>query len=271
MIQKTIFFLIPLLYGFSIFTVLATAELAGYSDFLKRMTQENGVFETLSVLWLFTIFLYGITSLYLYKSSLKKHVFILIVIVSFLALLATMEEVSWGQHIFHFQSNDYFTQHNIQKETNLHNFINANLFSSLIYVSIYILLVFIPLLTKTFFKQAIYLKYFDINMHYILIILFSSSLQMYFYDDFGIYMDMTAHLFALAFFAYVLSKNNSSLLLKIHYVIILITTMLFMIYSEVFGFFNMQYEIREMFVTLAVLLMFIEFIQKESCIQKLKP
>ena len=263
MIQKITYLLVPLLYGFSIFTVVATAQLTGYSDFLKTVTQENGVFEILSVLWLFTIFVYGITSLYVYKRSLKKHVFILVAIVSFLALLAAMEEISWGQHIFHFQSSDYFTQHNIQKETNLHNFMNANLFSSLIYVSIYILFVFIPLLTKTFFKQARYLKYFDINMHYILIILFSSSLQIYFYNDFGVYTDMTAQLIALAFFAYVLSKNSSSLLLKIHYFIILITTILFMSYFRVFDFFNMQYEIREMFVTLAVLLMFIEFIKKE--------
>jgi hypothetical protein len=183
---------------------------------------------------------------------------------SFLAFFAAMEEISWGQHIFHFQSSDYFAQHNIQKETNLHNFINANLFSSLIYVSIYILLVFIPLLIKIFPNQTRYLKYFDIDMHYILIILFSSTLQIYFYNDFGVYMDMAALLFALAFFAYVLYRKKSPLAVKIHYLIILISTILFMYYSNVFGFFNMQYEIREMFVTLGVLLMFIAFIQKEK-------
>ncbi len=264
MIQKTLYFLIPFLYGLTIFTVVATAQLTGYSDFLKIMTQENGVFEILSVLWLFTIFSYGTTSLILYKKSLNKHVVILIAITSFLALLAVMEEISWGQHIFHFQSNDYFTQHNIQKETNLHNFIDANLFSSLVYVSIYILFVFIPLVTKIFFKNTTYLKYFDINMHYILIILFSSTLQIYFYNNFGVFMDMAAHLFALAFFAYVLWRNKNSFSVKLHYLFILFTTILFMLYSDVFGFFNMQYEIREMFVTLAVLFMFIAFIQKEK-------
>ena len=101
-------------------------------------------------------------------------------------------------------------------------------------------------------------------MHYILIILFSSSLQIYFYNDFGVYMDMTAQFFSLAFFAYVLSRRNSSISIKIHYLFILISTLLFMSYSNVFGFFNMQYEIREMFVTLAILLMFISFIQKEK-------
>ncbi len=200
--------IVPLLYGFSIFTVVATAQLTGYSDFLKAMSQENGIFEILSVLWLFTIFVYGITSLVVYKRSLKKHVLILIAIVSFLGLLAAMEEISWGQHIFHFQSSDYFTQHNIQKETNLHNFMNANLFSSIVYVSIYIFFVFIPLFTKSIFKHLKYLRYFD--------------------NNFGVYMDMTAHLIALAFFAYVLSSIKSSLWIKVHYFIIIFATIIFM-------------------------------------------
>lgn len=255
---------------FSIFTVIATAQLSGYTNFLKITTQENGIFESLSVLWLFSIFLYGISSFYLYRKSLKKHLLILICFISFLTLLAALEEISWGQHLFHFQSNEYFMQNNIQKEANLHNFINANLFSSIIYASIYVLFVFIPLFYKAFFTNVIYLRYFDINMHYILIILFSSSLQIYFYHDFGVYMDMTAHITALVFFAYVAFKKESTLLLKIHYLTILITTILFMSQYEVFDFFNMQYEIREMFVTLAVLLMFIEFVQKEYYLNKLK-
>lgn len=263
MMQRVLHFTVPLLYIFTIFTVIATAQLSGYANFLKMTTQENGIFESLSVLWLFGIFIYGISSLYLYKKSLKRYVLILIGLTSFLALLAVLEEVSWGQHLFHFQSSEYFIQNNLQKETNIHNFMNANLFSSIIYASIYVLLVFIPLLYKAFFKHILYLRYFDIPMHYILIILFSSTLQMYFYNDFGVYMDMIAHLVTLAFFAYVALKRKSTLLLKIHYLTILTTTILFMSQHQVFSFFNMQYEIREMFVMLAILLIFIAFIKRE--------
>ncbi len=263
MIQKIIQFFIPLLYIFSVFTVIATAHMTGYSDFLKLMTQENSVFEILTILWLFGIFFYGATSLYSFKNRLKKLPFILISLLTLLTFFAAMEEISWGQHLFHFQSTDFFIQHNRQKETNLHNLMDANLFSSLIYVSIYILLVFIPLSYKTILKQPKYLKYFDINMHYILIILFSSTFQLYFYNDFGVRMDMIAHFTALAFFLYVLTKVKKSFLLKIHYSFIVLITLLFMSQYQVFGFFNMQYEIREMFVSLAVFLMLIEFIQKE--------
>ena len=262
MMQKLVQLSIPFLYLLSIFTVVATAQLSGYDDFLKTMTQENGVFETLTVLWLFCIFLYGSVSLYLHGKVFKKDQLILIAILTALTFLAAMEEISWGQHLFHFQSTDYFTQHNMQQETNLHNLIDANLFSSLVYITIYILLVYIPLAYKTFLKQTPYLKYFDIDMHYILIILFSSTFQLYFYDDFGVHMDMFAHLTALVFFLYTLIKIPSSILLKIHYSLVVLVTILFMINYKVFGFFNMQYEIREMFVTLGVLLMFMTFVTR---------
>ena len=268
MLQKVLLSILPFLYLFSLFTVVATAKLTGYEHFLANMTQENGLFETLSVIWLFAITFYGILSLSKYKSLFPKYILILITFLSFLTFLAAMEEISWGQQIFHFQSTDYFAQHNMQKETNLHNLMDANLFSSLIYVSIYILFVFIPLLYKTLLKTLSYLRYFDINMYYILVILFSSTFQIYFYNDFGVQVDKIAHLLSLAFFAYVMYVNGSSILLKIHYTFIVITTFVFMSNYKVFDFFNIQYEIREMFVTLAVLLIFIEFVEKESEIKR---
>jgi len=54
--------------------------------------------------------------------------------------LASMEEISWGQHIFHFPSSRYFLENNLQEETNLHNLIDGNIFSSIIYSTIYIFL-----------------------------------------------------------------------------------------------------------------------------------
>jgi len=258
------FFLIFSLYFLTVFTVVITAELAGYEDFLKSMTQENGIFETLSVVGLLSISFYGVYTLYFFRKNLSKYLWIFILFFSVLTFLAAMEELSWGQHIFHFASSDYFMENNLQHETNLHNFINPNFFSSLIYTTIYTVFVFIPLLYKTFFKDVSILRYFDLKMHHILIILFSSSLQLYFYDDFGVYVDMLTHLVALAFFAYVLWKEKHYSDLLFHYLVVLTTTVLFMFYHKIFQFKNMQYEIREMFVVLAVLFIFIDFIQKEK-------
>jgi hypothetical protein len=268
MFRRIIHFTIPILYLITIFIVIATAKIDGYTDLLAILTKENGLYESLSVLWLFIIFIYGIYSLYTNRNqSHNSTLSLLIFLFSLLALLAVLEEISWGQHLLHFQSSDFFSQHNIQKETNLHNFVDANLFSSFIYASIYIFLVFIPLFFKIVHPNIKYLKYFDINLHYILIILFSSSLQIYFYKDFGVYMDMIAHLSALLLLAYLLKKEKTSLLVKLHYLIIVFATVIFMSVHNIFSFFNMQYEIREMFVTLGVLCMFMDFVRKEYLVR----
>jgi len=256
--------MIPILYVFSIFAVAITAKIPEYSNFLTTVTQENGVFEILSTICLLATSFYGLFFIYLHHASLKKNTLVIIILMSLLTFFAAMEEISWGQHIFHFPSNDYFMQHNIQQETNLHNFMDANLFSSIIYINIYIMLVFIPLLTKTFLSHIHSLQIFNINKHFILIILFSSSLQKYFYHDFGVYMDMLAHFAGLMFFAYVLFQSKNSLLLKMHYLVVLLSTFIFISYRDVFSFFNMQYEMREMFVTLAVFFIYIEFLKKHT-------
>jgi len=264
MLKSIAYLLLFILYAFTLFTVVATAEFVGYENFLRSMTQENGVFETLSVLFLFSISFYGVYTLYFFRKKFSKYLYILILFASFLTFLAGMEEMSWGQHLFHFSSTEYFIENNLQQETNLHNFMDANLFSSLIYTSIYTLFVFIPLLSKLFFKDVPLLRYFDLNMHHILIILFSSTLQLYFYPDFGVYVDMFTQLLALALFGFVLWKEEYSPRLFVHYLLVVNTTIIFMLYHDVFDFLNMQYEIREMFVTLAVLFIFIDFIQKEK-------
>ena len=263
--NKYIYLAYALLFGlylFSIVTVVATAHLAGYENFLKEMTQENGVFETLTVVWLFFTSIYGLYALYSFRGQLSKYIALLIFLISLLTFLAGMEEISWGQQLFHFESSHYFVEHNLQKETNLHNLVDANLFSSLIYSTIYTLFVFLPLLFRLFLKEKSYFGFIGLN--HVLIILFSSSFQLYFYNDFGVYTDMATQVVALVLMGYVLWREGSSLLTKIHYAIVLFSTLIFMSTHEVFRFLNMQYEIREMFVTFGFLWIFISFVQHYS-------
>ena len=235
------------------------------------MTQENGFFESVSVILLFGIFFYGTVVIYKHRRIFEKRVLVFIGAFALLALLAVMEEISWGQHLIHFQSGSYFLEHNIQKETNLHNFLDGNLFSSIIYTTVYTLLVFIPLFYKLVlnrYKRLAWLGYFNINPHTILTVLFGSSFQVYFYDDFGAIFDMATLLVALVLFGLFLWIKQSSIMLKIHFAFVLLSTLIFMKHYEIFGFFNMQYEIREMFVVLAALLIFIELIQKQLSIRR---
>ncbi len=266
-IQNTLFTLTTLLYLVSIWTIFATANLTGYSHLLLKMTQENGFFETSSVVWLFFIFIYGIYTLIKYKNRLSRYATIAIGVFAIFAFLGAMEEISWGQQLFHFSSTDYFMKHNLQQETNLHNLIDANLFSSIIYSNIYIFCLYIPLLVKLFptlIERFKLLEYFDINPHAILVVLFSSAFQKYFYNDIGVITDMVTHIVALALFGYFLFLYRGDRWLNIHFGLVLLTTVVAISSYRVFDFFNAQYEIRESFVVLASLLIYIELIKKEK-------
>ncbi len=261
--NKIIYKLIPVLYLISLWTIFASAHIKGYEFLLKQMSHENSFFETIGTLWLFLIFFYGIYSLITHKFSRYKK--LSIIIFSILGLLAGMEEISWGQQIFHFPSSTFFIEHNMQEETNLHNLVDANLFSSVLYSSIYIFLVFIPLLFKIspYLQKFELLKYFDINPHTILIVLFGSLFQLYFYNDMGVIVDMITYILALALFGYFLKTQKNDIWLKIHFITILVATTISISSYKIYSFFNMQYEIRESFIELAGLLIFIELIRKE--------
>jgi hypothetical protein len=266
-ISKVAIIPIALLYALALFAVVATAHLTGFEHFLRTITKENGFFETISVLFLLSISLYGVIC-----SIRNRHYFhqiTLFAILSFalLAFIAGMEEISWGQQLFHFESSEFFLTQNHQKETNLHNLIDGNLFSSILYTSIYTLFIFIPLFYKLFPKlleRFMILKYFDINPHTILVALFASIFQLYFYKDIGVVVDMLSHLTALLLFAYLLWSQQKNFWLWIHYGMIVMATLLSMLCQEVYRFHNMQYEIRESFVVLTALLIFVELIKKEK-------
>jgi len=263
-INKILFKIVPILYLISIGTILATAYISGYEHLLRQMSHENSFFESMGTLALFMISIYGIYALYRYKFNRYEQ--LVIVIFGILAFLAGMEEISWGQQIFHFPSSEYFIEHNLQQETNLHNLVDANLFSSIIYSSVYTFLVFIPLFYKIFpyLHQFKILKYFDINPHTILVVLFASLFQLYFYNDIGVFADMVTHFFGVTVFGFYLFKSKSTIWLKLHFATIVIATIISISCYHIYSFLNMQYEIRESFVELAGLLIFVELIQKEK-------
>ena len=54
-----------------------------------------------------------------------------------------MEEISWGQRVFQWQTSTYFSKHNVQGETNLHN-LNKQLFQDVLFFGGFILLAVLP-------------------------------------------------------------------------------------------------------------------------------
>jgi len=265
--KQWLFILTLFLYASAFATVLITAYIHGYDTFLKTMTAENGFFESATVLLLLTLFVYGFYFGWKHRKRLHPFYSVMIFSFAFVSLIAALEEVSWGQQIFHFQSSSFFQENNFQHETNLHNFIPGELFSSIIYSSVYTVFVFIPLFYKLLFQQSRFLNWLRPllpELHTVLIVLYSASFQVYFYDNFGTWSDNVTFLSAMLLFAIVLVKEfkrtqNSVIF---HYIFILFATAISMSNYTIFGFFNMQYEIREMFVVLAALYYFITLTQR---------
>ncbi len=263
---KNIFiFSLFFLYLTSFFTVFLSYFFSDYSNLLKIMSKENGFFESLSVIFLLAISIIG--TIYSIKQKNKlKIINILIALFSILTFIAAMEEISWGQHIFHFQSGEFFKLNNYQNETNLHNLIDSNLFSSIIYSTVYTVYVFLPLAILLFKDKSSFLEkisFYLPSLHIVLIILFASTFQIYFYNDIGVITDFITLLAGIILFIFVLSvKKLWDKYLFIHLTFIIFSMCIFMYSHSIFSFFNMQYEIRETFVIFATLIYFIDFLKK---------
>lgn len=67
----------------------------------------------------------------------------LVAMLSLVLFVMGMEEISWGQRVFQWQTSTYFSEHNVQGETNLHN-LNTQLFQDVLFFGGFILLAALP-------------------------------------------------------------------------------------------------------------------------------
>jgi hypothetical protein len=105
---------------------------------------EDGIFESLTpILMVFSIIALTLSIPLLWRDpELSKYRILLSAVYVFLILiffLNAMEEISWGQRIFGWETPQAF-EGNVQDETNLHNFFNDY------YLLFYRLLVFFPII-----------------------------------------------------------------------------------------------------------------------------
>ena len=115
-------------FAFSFLYVLASYALIAIFDdqTMEILTRENYLYESSGALYLF---LASACSLFLFiktKSGnslgfLKTKKNYLFLALAFLFFFAFGEEISWGQQIFHWRTPEYFEEHNVQDETNIHN------------------------------------------------------------------------------------------------------------------------------------------------------
>lgn len=101
--------------------MLTAASFYFATDFYNYMVAEDGPFENLTAIVLLAI---SVLFLVRFIKTRKTHN-VYWVILNVLIIMGTFfgfgEEISWGQRIFSIEAGDFFTQNNLQNETNLHN------------------------------------------------------------------------------------------------------------------------------------------------------
>lgn len=108
-----------------IFLYLDTGKLY----FHKVFTGEAGIIEIGTALFLFFAVIFAIPCIRLAQQRKLTGMSVLLSIYAVGCFLLLGEEISWGQHVFDWQSPDYFIENNEKNETNLHNmgFINRSI------------------------------------------------------------------------------------------------------------------------------------------------
>lgn len=241
--------------------ILLSGTVAGWQNALRVFTRENGIIEWGSVAALFAVAGIAATALLRDRQGSSGTKLQRIVLWLLLAggLLAALEEISWGQQIFGFRASQFFRDHNLQRETNLHNLLPASISSSIINGTIYALFLWLPCLVRLQPRGRLAClvarygaKPLLPGMQTMLMFAFGSALQAYFH--FMTWTDTAALAATLFLLAMVLMRDSSTTRAdRVHFLLIVTATGLYMLHYDVFRFANMQYEIRELIVVVACL------------------
>lgn len=245
--------------------VLLTKYNDHFRNLLFIVSAEGGLFEWGSFFIAFT--LSGFALLVYFHSrrhkifSRRRRKFILVIAI--MAYLLAMEEISWGQHIFGFESVSFFEQNNMQNETNLHNLVSAELLNLALHTFIYLMFIIIPLII--YFKPSIATYSASIrgkttiylpSLHNVLMFCFASGLQAYFLPKTMVDTIVLWACLLMMFILIICKPKYRSPLLIIHFTMVLLAVVVFVFSYDVFAYNNMQYEIREFIISYAFLYWF---------------
>jgi hypothetical protein len=135
-----------------IFFIIYFTFFSIYSEFITKdgSLPEDGILETA------TFVLALVSGILFCLSGFFGHRFAFLLGLCW--LIFAFEEVSWGQRIFGFDSPDFFASHNIQGETNFHNFFNR------IFLFLYVTLNFLIFSTLSWFREIkVFKRYYEIS------------------------------------------------------------------------------------------------------------
>ncbi len=239
-------------------SLVALERFAGRRGLLAAWTREGGPVETGSFAVLLLIAVYGgFRGIRPRERPLPGRAGLLLPwILASAALLAALEEISWGQHIFGFESPPFFQTHNRQAETNLHNLAPAELFGLATNTAVYALFVFGPILLRLARPAAgslSTLRAMAPSVHNILMFCAAFAFQAYFRMETA--ADTAAFPLALGGAAWLIARESGAERAGhwAHWTLVVGCAVLFMVSFRVFRYHNLQYEIREFIIAYGIL------------------
>lgn len=253
--------------GFSVYGVLvlmgagvcfAARWIPGDPAILLYWTKEGGFFESIGAICL------GLAGGGLLWRSWQKRIGSTACLFGVLLVLAALEEVSWGQHLFGFLPPEPIMEMNRQKEMNLHNLLPAPLFGFLVNFSVYLLFVWCPLFLR-FFPDRIAKSMERVgirtDLHLVALFLGGFAFQAYFLLD---TLTDTAALLASLVLGIREAVRSGKRWAVLHFCVIALLVMFLMTCAPVFGYANLQYEIREMLFAIGILIVSLSCFPQDS-------
>ncbi|MEM7208639.1 MAG: hypothetical protein AAF434_12510 [Pseudomonadota bacterium] len=248
----------------SVWAVISLTNFVGdYRQLLYQSTRESGFYEWLTVLAGLTITAIAISRIRAsFKSDVKDLLPVPILwIFAIIGVLGSLEEISWGQHIFGFESQGVFKEHNLQQETNLHNFVSQEYVNLLMQGFVYLVFIALPILSylniiAIMNKIPQGLQRLRPSLPTVGIFLTSCCFQDYFRAE--TYLDTTLVIFLTVVYLIAAVRVAWTSEQKLISLSVLISLVLAMVCDPVFEYNNMQYEIRELFILVGFIFWFLE-------------
>lgn len=92
-----------------------------FNNVYTKIIQEDNLIEYAEVVVYFLSFLFAFIAAISFFETKHKLCGLFYLVLCILFVFICGEEISWGQRIFGIKSPEYFLEHNVQKEINLHN------------------------------------------------------------------------------------------------------------------------------------------------------
>lgn len=247
------------------FAILIITKLWPESHLLAKASIENGPYEVATAL----ILMLGAVALswqLIRRSHTDWRMRAALVAMAAICFLGAGEEISWGQHWLKFQTSEFFTTHNHQRETNLHNLIPAVVFSTAINVVIYSVFTLFPVIHWAFPKNPLsnkisrwgfspWIPNLDIGLMMLLASCFHAWLIPATYSDTAVLI--FCWLIAAGL---MIGRGRSANTLQItreQWLMLGLTVVGFALcvwLADIFRYHNMQYEIRECFTAYIIVI-----------------